>query len=197
MSTYFTNFPTVTYDNVLVRDIVRRSIFVQNLLSDPYVFLPYTVKDGEKPEDIAYNYYNTVAATWLVLLANNIVDPYTEWPMSTEMFNEYMMQKYQEASGKTGSDVLAWAQDGTSFDNIVYYYKTSTSGIDVKVSPDSFPYVYNDSSQIVGINVPEGWTPLRIYDYEYQLNEKRREILVVQNNYYQQIDQEFKRIMKK
>lgn len=196
MSTYFTNFPTVNYNGVNSRDITRRTNFVSSVLSSPYLFLPYTVKEGEKPEDIAYNYYGTIEATWLVLMANNIVDPYNQWALTYEHFAEYLITKYASLSGRTGYDVIAWLQDETILENIVYYYRKTTNGVELKVSPDTFPYVYDIQNQIVGRDVAEGWTALRLYEYEYAANESRREVIVVDRRYYEQINEEFKRIIK-
>lgn len=196
MSTYFSNFPLVTYNGISVRDVTRRTDFIDNILSNPYVFLPYTVKDGERPEDIAYHYYGSVNATWLVLMANNIIDPYTQWHMRSEVFHEYLISKYQEQSGMIGYDVIYWTQNETILDNIVHYYKITENDVEIRTSPDTFPYLYDVQNNIVGREVAEGWLPLRIYDYETIINENKREILVVENQYYDQINKEFKRLIK-
>jgi hypothetical protein len=196
MSTYFTHFPIVSYNGVRVREITRRTNFIDDVLSNPFVFLPYTVKEGEKPEDIAHNYYGSVEATWVVMMANNIVDPYTQWPMTSEVFADYIISKYAIQSGLTGYDVIAWTQNETSIANIVYYYKTTETGMVLRVSPDTFPYVYNNNSEITGRNVPVGWSALRIYDHENDINENKREIVVVEQRQYEQINKEFKRLIK-
>lgn len=123
MSNYFNNFPIINYDGVNVRDITRRNHFISPNLNNPYLFLPYTVKDGEKPEDIAYYYYGSVDYTWLVLLANNIIDPYHDWHLSEDNFNKYLMDKYKERSGKTGYEIVDWTKNETITDNIFYYYR--------------------------------------------------------------------------
>ena len=123
MSRYFTNYPLIQYQNKRVRDISRRSKVRDSILNDPYIFLPFTIREGEKPEDIARLYYGSVDDTWLVLLANNITDPYYEWPMSDVEFDQYFIDKYSEISGRTGFNVIRWGQDETRTDNIVYYYK--------------------------------------------------------------------------
>jgi len=123
MSKYFSNYPLIRYDGKMVRDITRRSKVIDETLRDPYIFLPYTVREGEKAEDVAYYYYGSVDDTWLVMLANNIVDPYTQWPMTDEEFDLYFINKYAKISKKEGIDVLRWGQDTTSTDNVVYYYK--------------------------------------------------------------------------
>jgi hypothetical protein len=121
---YFDKLPEITYNNVLVRDITRRVSFLRQTVENPYVFLPYTIKEGERAEDIAFHYYGSANYAWLVYLANNIVDPYNDWPMDEDTFHNYLIDKYQEQSGgKKGWDVIAWTQDQTIEDNVVYYYK--------------------------------------------------------------------------
>lgn len=123
MSKYFSNYPIIEYEGKRVRDISRRSKVVDDLLNDPYIFLPYTIRDGEKPEDIAFYYYGSVDDTWLVLLSNKITDPYTQWPLTDKDFDRYFIEKYSSVSDKNGYDVIRWGQDETRKDNIVYYYK--------------------------------------------------------------------------
>lgn len=129
MSTYFSKFPLIKYQEVFVTDITRRINFIEENLSDPYVFLPYTVKEGEKPEDIALLYYGSVDYTWLVLLANGINDPYNEWHMPQDQFNQYLIDKYSDLSGKTGSEVIDWLRDETNDNNIVYYYIETSNDV--------------------------------------------------------------------
>jgi hypothetical protein len=123
MSKYFTNYPTIEYRGKRVRDLTKRSKVRDDILQDPYIFLPYTIREGEKPETIAELYYGSVDDTWLVLFANNITDPYFEWPLGDEEFNQYFINKYSEISNRSGLDVLRWARDETRNDNIVYWYK--------------------------------------------------------------------------
>jgi len=85
--------------------------------------MPYTVEEGERPEDIANFYYGSVDYSWLVYMANNIIDPYHEWPLNTQEFNDMLIEKYAEASGVTGQDVLDWVRSDDTEDNIVYYYR--------------------------------------------------------------------------
>lgn len=123
MSNYFENFPTINYQGRNVRDITRRNKFLKSVTTNPLLFLPYTVKEGERPENIAYNYYGSTDYTWLVYLSNNIVDPYHQWPLSEEDFHKYLIQKYEAQSLRTGYEVIDWMQNENIEDNVVYYYK--------------------------------------------------------------------------
>ena len=119
---YFENFPIIEYDGKKVRDITRRNTLMRNLQTNPLVFLPYTVKEGEKPEDIANFYYGSTDYTWLVYLSNNIVDPYHQWPKSELELQDYIIDKYSDESGRTGQDVIDWAKEENEA-NVVYYYR--------------------------------------------------------------------------
>ena len=123
MAKYFENFPIVEYNGKQVRDITRRNNFIKSVSTNPMLFLPYTVKQNERAEDIAEFYYGSVDYVWLVYMANQIIDPYYEWPMDEETFNKYIIAKYQEVSGETGDDVVEWSKEEGNDENIVYYYK--------------------------------------------------------------------------
>lgn len=121
---YFEHFPVIDYQGRKVRDISRRASFARAVANNPYLYYSYTVKESERAEDIALDYYGSVDYIWLVYMANNIIDPYYEWPMNTQTFNDYMVDKYQAQSGRIGEDVLDWTKDETIDENIIYYVKT-------------------------------------------------------------------------
>lgn len=205
MSDYFSKFPVIAYDQAQVRDITKRVNFIQTNLSNPYIFLPYTVKDGEKPEDIAFHYYGTVDATWLILMANSIIDPYAGWPMSDEVLSEYIIDKYRTLSGNLeGYEVLAWTQDETRFDNIQSFYKVTEIGNVIYNSSTTFDEILASSEMIIdddlpvsGIEILPGFIPYRYYQYEMDQNNNKREILVVESSFYPRVEKEFKVLMKK
>lgn len=123
-SDYFAKFPEIKYKNVLVKDITRRVNFLKSTIDNPFVYLPYTIQEGDRAEDIAYHYYGDSNYAWLVYMSNNIIDPYGEWPMDEDTFHNYLIDKYQEQSGgRKGWDVVDWTRDTLRDDNIVYYYK--------------------------------------------------------------------------
>lgn len=120
---YFENFPIIEYEGRRIRDISRRSSFVRALSNNPYIYYPYTVSEGERAEEVAHFYYGSVDYVWLVYMANNIIDPYHEWPMDPQTFNDYIVEKYTEESGEVGEDVIDWTRDPSNDDNIIFYVK--------------------------------------------------------------------------
>ena len=150
MSRYFTYFKKIEYQEKEIRDITNRSKIREDLLSDPFIYLPYTINDGEKPETVAQLYYGSVDDTWLVLLANNITDPYHDWPLNDEEFDQYFINKYSEYSRKTGFDVVRWGQNVNAKDNIIYYYKIIDKSLEEEpvVSPIASNFIDVTNQQV-------------------------------------------------
>ena len=123
MSNLFDQLPIINYNGYKVRDLSRRNRLLPSSISNPYLFLPYTITDEDRPEDIAYYYYGSTDYTWLVLLANNMIDPYHDWPLKDEDFHKYVIKKYEKLSGLKGYDVIDWTRNEKIEDNIAYYSK--------------------------------------------------------------------------
>jgi hypothetical protein len=173
MSNYFKWFPTISYNNMSVVDITRRVKIMEDLSRDPYIFLPYTVTHDDRADDIAYYYYGDASKVWLIYLANNIIDPYKQWPLSYDNFQNYIIKKYSKQSNKTGLDVLNWSMNTTITDNILYYKNNADSSM--QITPDTFLY----NPEIISSE----WSPVRVYDYEFQLNEDKRNIWLINSDY--------------
>ena len=153
MSRYFTFFPKVDYLGRTVTDITRRVKIIEDLENNPYAFLPYTIKDDDRAEDIAYYYYGDQNKVWLVYLANKIIDPYTQWPLSNENFEKSMLKKYDKGI-KTFANTSVYTSDDTisvldhgllTSDPVVY---TSTTPIGGLVNNTNYYVIRVDNSTI-------------------------------------------------
>lgn len=197
MPKYFRYFPEITYKGKQVKDITRRVRFLEKVATDPRVFLPYTIKDGEKADEIAFHYYGSANFTWLVYLANNVIDPYYDWPMSQSNMDPFIADKYRslaEAStGTTLSDrsVVEWTQNASISDNIAYYVNVDDN--DVRISRDS--YNIGGASPLDPDFQASDWNPLRYYDFEFLINEDKRHIFLIDKAYSSQTETELKSIL--
>ena len=99
---YFTPFPTTQYripnstKSISVTDITRRFSLSDFLKNTKVAFDTYHLQDGDRPDTVAYDYYGDVSMDWLVLLVNEIHDPYFQWYLSYEELSAYIMEKYKE-----------------------------------------------------------------------------------------------------
>ena len=190
MSKYFRYYPQTQYAfanssftiEKSVKNISLKTVLLDGLSQDdPYAFLRYTVTEDEKAEDIADFYYDDPAMSWLVYFANDIVDPYTQWPKTYENFTEYFRKKYASQALPTGTDAIIWGQDTTRTDNIVHWKKTDDETI--LISPDS----YIRAQTFNGDFVAGEWTAVRRFDYEMEENDELRNIILVNSSYAQTV----------
>lgn len=188
MPRYFRYYPNVKHSGKFLVDITKRSKFIQNLLSDQRTFLPFTVNEGERAEDIAYLYYEDVNLVWLIYLANTIIDPYKQWPMTQKNFLKYLIEKYRTQSGaSTDQGVLNWTQA-----TIRHYYLIENE--ETIISKEAY-----DKS--VGVNAltsdfqTSEWQAVSYFDYEDEMNENNRHIQLIDRAYSRNIENELKRIM--
>lgn len=103
MSYYFNSlYPTINYDPTgngitkEIQDILIRVIARSSVIERKTGVTKYTVKDGDSPELLANRLYGSPKYYWVILLVNKIYDRYYEWPMSTNILNKYILDKYSD-----------------------------------------------------------------------------------------------------
>lgn len=130
---YFQNFPKTYYtlSNVetvqVVTDITRRIDLVNEIKKNNAFFDSYDVIDGETPEIVADKFYNDPELYWVILTANDILDPRFEWPLSYVNLlnycenkygaaNVYLTHHYQNSDGYVVNSSAATAVSVSNFD---------------------------------------------------------------------------------
>lgn len=168
---YFRNFPIIEYRGKSLRNILLKSNFIRDLLLDSSIFSEYAVNDGERPTTVAFDFYGSIEYTWLVLLSNQIVDPYFEWPLSQSEFDHYIAKKY-------GS-----IQESNSL--IVEYRLIGTEKI---ISLDSYTHIWSTFD-----NPEQFLEPIYAYNKELELNERKRFIRLIRADFAPTIQTELEK----
>lgn len=88
------NYPLISYGGVNMVDITRRIVIHEEIKDQDTLFRSYIVKDGELPEDVAFNFYGDSNLNMIILLINSIVDPFYGWVLSSKEFEAYVRDKY-------------------------------------------------------------------------------------------------------
>lgn len=137
MATYFDLFPIVKYsfsdskypNYQLVTNILFRTAFIKEVLNNSSAYLTYTIKDSDTPEILAAKIYKDPSAHWIILYANEILDPQFQWPLNSTSFYNYMIDKYRamaeddEGGPLQDYEVVAWTQNLTNPASIHHYEK--------------------------------------------------------------------------
>ena len=97
---FFSKFPLIRYDinkdgnRKRAVDILKRVAFRKNLSEQMSLFQEYSVQEGDTPEIVATKFYGSAKLHWIVLLMNEIIDPYFKWPLSSNALDDYVAKKY-------------------------------------------------------------------------------------------------------
>jgi len=164
---YFSRFPLLAYDITntenykLLPDILRRVKLRALVKSGAMLFDKYDVKEGEKPEDIAYKWFGDAELHWIILMTNNITDRYHDWPLNAPQFAEFLTDKY--GSGN---------EDGTH-----HYEISRTSGRTSGQGPGDYSYLVECNSD------ESGATTITNREYEQREQDSKRQIRLLHKSF--------------
>lgn len=170
---YFDKFPTIQYDVTgngqyyTMTNLMKRVKFNDLVKPNIIAFDFYDVQDGDTPEIVAYYYYQEIELHWLVLMANDIIDVYTQWPMSVPRFEQYVYGKYDDINAIHHYEI----------------YQTSGDSNTVIELPNNTGYPQAE--------------PITNYVYEDRLQKERSKIRLIRPEYVEQIKREFENLMSR
>ena len=177
---YFSRFPLLAYDITntenykLLPDILRRVKLRALVKSGAMLFDKYDVKEGEKPEDIAYKWFGDAELHWVILMTNNITDRYHDWPLNAPQFAEFLTDKY--GSGN---------EDGTH-----HYEISRTSGRTSGQGPGDYSYLVECNSD------ESGATTITNREYEQREQDSKRQIRLLSKAFVGNFVAEFDRLIQ-
>ena len=85
------------YDYQVVKNIFKRAVVRDDIFDEITAFTKYSVQGDERPDQVAYQFYNDSGLDWVVLSTNNIIHVRDEWPMGNQDFLTYLNAKYTDA----------------------------------------------------------------------------------------------------
>jgi hypothetical protein len=155
----------------LLPNILKRVKLRSNLRAGSFLFDNYDVKDGERPEDVAYKWFGDAKYHWIILMTNNITDRYYQWPLTQPQFQEHLEDKYGLAN----------------IDAVHHYEKTTDSG----------PTSSRDNSHLVECNSDDG-DPAIISNrqYEQRKQDEYRQINLLDRRFLRAFVDEFENLIK-
>ena len=157
---FYATYPKINYsvndfDTISAVDI-HSAYKIKNILKNftGINYNPYYIKDGERPDQVATQFYGDPSLEWIILFTNEIYSIYDDWPKSNETLLKYIEKKY-------GSITTAKA-------TTKYYYNSTGDII------DSVTYASLSPSQR---SVKDA------YDYEFDLNETKSNIKILRTEF--------------
>ena len=155
-------------DFLFVKNIWRRAEVLTEFKSQVTIFNEITVRDGERPEDVATAFYNNPFYNWTVLIANDVVDVYSQWPRSITQLQDFINQKYDNPQATkhhvttevkdAKNNVIVEAGKVVASNYQVSYYNgttTVTASPVVSVSNEQFEFEENAKKARIQIIKPQ------------------------------------------
>ncbi len=172
------------YDYQVVKNLFKRAVLRDDVINEITNFTRYSVKGDERADQIAYDFYGDSGLDWIILTSNNIVHVRDEWPMSSQDFLTYLNQKYT-------SEQLS----------NVHHYETreirdssntlvQKSGIHVK---SGYSVTYLDEGSTI---TTSSLKTVSYLQHETDLNDAKREILILRKEYLSTILRDIGDIMQ-
>ena len=140
------------------------------------IFNKYTINDGDRPDTISYDLYNDPGYDWTILLINNMVNFYEDWPKSKSALDEFVNYKYQNPEGVHHYETIEQTHNG----NIILEEGTKV--------PEQYQFITPE-----GTTLPKLQSRVSVsnYSYEIEKNEEKREILLLKPDLIPQFNQLF------
>ena len=170
---YFQHFPKIIYDPIsngdnakLVTNILKRVRMRANMKKNVVMLDQYDIQENETPEIVADRHHGRPYYNWVVMILNDISDIHHDWPKSTRQLQKYVSLKYSV----------------TQLSEVHHYEIPQTSGdttIKLEVENTTYP-----SASIV-----------TNYEYEVALNEEKRKIDLLRNDYLGFFTEEFETLI--
>lgn len=191
----------------LVTNIFSRFKLRSQVLTNAYAFYKYQIEDGETPEIIAYKEYGEPTYHWIICLINDISDPQFDFPLPRDAFERKLIKQYNLNSiSEAYSTIHHYELEVVNTLNIVngssstttknytisldqYNYSTnSLSNITLDIpTTQVYPFNANNSdptsANTASLVVKQTYRSVSIYDYEDELNEEKREIVLLKTQY--------------
>lgn len=177
----FSVTPQVKYGEFTLLNLLTKIAPIQEHLSKYQAYFDYTISDGERPDTIAFDYYGSSSYAWLVMIPNNVHNVYTQWPLPFVEFQDMIRAKYGNVT--------------TVKTTVSHYIYTGIPGnTEEEISRKKF-FMSTDTFSLATVDERAGWTPVYVYDYEDQLNEAKRTIKLLSNDYLRQVDREVQALL--
>ena len=206
MSNYFRRLPNLDYPSLLktrksnldfvqTKNLFRRAKVREDLFANFMQFDKYKIIGDERPDNVSEKVYGTNNFDWVVLMANNIIDVYNEWPLTQQQLNQYLNNKYtpQELVSIHHHETVEFRDR----DNQVIV----PAGL---IVDENWNMEYFSGGQIRSINTPSSTSnmsqkPVKsvtFLEFETRLNEDKRNINVLKPDLLGLFLKDFDKIMK-
>ena len=175
-------------DYSVVKNFFKRGKLREDIFQDLTFFTKYIVQGDDRPDTVASKVYDDPTLDWVVLMANNIINVQSEWPMSQADFHAYITNKYDEETLYSGIHHYESREVKTT-DNSIIIPAGQKVGVGQSVS-------YYDDALGQHVRATDVALPVTNYTHEERLNNDKRNIFVLKASYLNIVFDDLEEIME-
>ena len=186
MPSYFRNVPDFEYVSRTadtkqiskyqkVKNLFKRGKLKNDIFNDLTYFTKYQIVGDDRPDNVAFNVYNDETLDWVILLANNITNIQTEWPLNHQSFYNFLIDKYGSEEEIYGIHHYE-TQEVRNTDEAIIVPK----GLKV---PQNYSIEFYDTDLESYTTASNITTEITNYTYENKIEENKRNIYVLKAQY--------------
>jgi len=158
-----------------VKNLFKRAKLREDIFRDLTHFTKYQIIGDDRPDNVANRVYGDESLDWVILLSNNILNIQAEWPLSNDAFNDYLLSKYGTYDKIYGIHHYETIEVKTSRGAVVV-----PAGLEVQRNYSISYYDDVSNTQFTRTNIV---TEVTNYQYEFDLETKKRNIYVLKKEY--------------
>ena len=187
MSNYFRKVPDFAYvsrlpdakigDYIIVKNLFKRGALEEDILNNLSFHTKYEIKGDDRPDNVAYEIYGNSNLDWLVLTCNNIINVPNEWPMLQNDFDQFLLDKY-ESYAKMNAVRHYETKEVQNNAGVVIVPKGLQCESDYTVT--YFDFITETEKTILSADCV---TPVTNYEYEADVEDKKRNIYLLKPKY--------------
>ena len=178
------NERTSAYDYQIVKNIFKRAVLRDDVFNEVTAFTKYDVIGDERPDQVANDFYSDPGLDWVILTTNNIVHVRDEWPMGNQDFLTYLNEKYS----------------AEELSNIHHYETKLIRTANGKlIQPEGLTVPENHSITFLDngvLRTESSLTSFTFLEHETNLNDAKRTINVLRQEYLNLFLEDFENIME-
>tara|TARA_R100000234_G_scaffold16232_1_gene8875 strand:- start:194 stop:859 length:666 start_codon:yes stop_codon:yes gene_type:complete len=198
MSDYFNNIPNFDYvsrlpdakisDYITVKNFFKRGFIREDIFENLAFFTKYQIKGDDRPDNVAWEIYQESGLDWLVLTCNNIINVQSEWPMSQENFERFLLDKYETHEALNNTHHYETIEVKDTLGSIIL---KEGNWVD-----SNFSLTYYDNILEKQITADPTNKPITNYDYEIKIEDEKRNIFLLKPQYLNIIYDDMDEIME-
>jgi len=197
-------------DYVVVKNLFKRGKIREDIFENAVYFTKYAIIGDERPDNVSYKVYKDPKLDWVILLANNILNIQSEWPLTQKDFDTVMSEKYRsyenlyagihhyEAKEIKNTLNQVIIPEGTILPQLRRDYRKYL--LDDSINPEydtMVPYFieYYDSGLRKEVLHTGFVVPITNFEYEDRIENEKRTIFILKSQYVGLVLEDMDRIM--